>query len=133
MENTTQVRSATLQPGDIVSFKRGTNTNYTGTLNINRSGVSGNPITFNTYGTGAAPTFTGTGSTIQNLFFIGSNVSHLVFDGFNVTDPTLNAADPNHAQMAKIQRIFTVYGSYVTIKNMTIELSGAAIVFFWTK
>jgi len=48
-----KVNSVAFQPGDVINFKRGGV--WTGTLTISRSGVSGNPITFQAYGTGNAP------------------------------------------------------------------------------
>lgn len=47
-----KVNSFALQPGDIVSFNGGQS--FIGPLNSNRSGTNGNPITFNSYGTGKA-------------------------------------------------------------------------------
>jgi parallel beta-helix repeat protein len=51
---------ATFVSGDTISFKRGKK--YYGTLTPNKSGVSGNPIHFNAYSTGAKPIITGFGN-----------------------------------------------------------------------
>lgn len=120
-----QVGSATLQPGDIVSFKRGTT--YSGTITINRSGTAGNPITFNTYGTGAAPAFIGTGSTIEALVTIPSGRSYITFDGITITDPTLSPTD--RSQDAKIRRAYVIYGSAnnIVIKNCAMSLVGVGV------
>jgi hypothetical protein len=120
-----QVGSATLQPGDIVSFKRGTT--YSGTLTVNRSGTAGNPITFNTYGTGAAPAFIGTGSTIEALVTIPSGRSYITFDGITITDPTLSPTD--RSQDAKIRRAYVIYGSAnnIVIRNCVMTLVGVGL------
>ena len=48
-----KVNAFAFNPGDVVNFKRGGM--WTGTLTISRSGVSGNPITFQDYGSGNVP------------------------------------------------------------------------------
>lgn len=53
----TAVNALTLNAGDTVAFKKGEG--WYGTLTISRSGSSGNPIVYTTYGTGATPTITG--------------------------------------------------------------------------
>lgn len=51
------VNAQTFQPGDSVLFKRGDVWNES--LTPSSSGASGSPITFDAYGTGAAPNLTG--------------------------------------------------------------------------
>src|SRR5690606_33806079 len=46
----------TLQPGDIIHFKRGDV--FFGTIHINKSGATGRPIKLTAYGTGANPVIT---------------------------------------------------------------------------
>src|SRR5215467_8623792 len=48
---------STLQPGDIIYFKRGDV--FYGSIIPNKSGSSGLPITFDAYGTGSKPIITG--------------------------------------------------------------------------
>ncbi len=126
--NASQAASANLQPGDVVSFKKG-QTYKSGMITINRSGTASAPITFNSYGSGTAPAFIGNGSTLQNIFYFPPSTAYVVFDGFYFTDPTLNPNDPEHAEMAKNQRVFSVEGNHITLKNSIIELSGAPVVF----
>lgn len=116
-----QSNMSLFQPGDIISFKKGYS--YSGQLTISRSGTAANPITFNSYGTGAAPKFIGTGSRIISLFYM-NNRSYLVFDGLEITDPTLSPTD--RTIQSKIERAFVVDGSsaYITIKNCNINLVG---------
>jgi hypothetical protein len=52
-QSLSKVNSFAFNPGDVVNFKRGGT--WTGTLTISRSGVSGNPIVFQDYGSGNAP------------------------------------------------------------------------------
>jgi hypothetical protein len=121
-----QVQGAALVAGDIVSFKRGTT--YSGTLTINRSGAAGNPITFNAYGTGANPQFIGTGASITQLVYM-NNRSYIVFDGIDVTDPTMSPTD--RSIQSKIERAFYIDGTSnnVTIKNCSISLVGIGAYF----
>lgn len=53
----TAVNALTLSAGDTVAFKKGDG--WLGTLILNASGSSGNPIVYTTYGNGATPTITG--------------------------------------------------------------------------
>src|SRR6266496_1903114 len=48
---------SSLQPGDLVVFKRGDV--FYGSINIAKSGSSGLPISFSAYGTGAKPVISG--------------------------------------------------------------------------
>ncbi len=108
-------------PGDSISFKSGDD--FTGTLSISKSGVAGNPITFNSYGIGNKPRFIGTGSTITYLIYL-YNRNYIVFDGLEITDPSISLTD--RTQISKIQRVFGFDGtsSFNTIKNCTISLVG---------
>ncbi len=120
-----QVQSAmsSFQPGDFILFKKGTT--YTGSLNCSKSGTASAPITFGTYGTGAAPIFTSTSSG-SNLFSFNSR-QYIVIDGFTITDLTL---DPNDRyQEAIIDIAFDIdNSSYITIKNCDISLVGAGVL-----
>ena len=115
------------QPGDVISFKRGGT--YPGQLTVNRSGTSTSPITFTAYGTGNAPIFSGTGSRINNVFYVLSR-SYIVFDGLNVTDPSLSPTD--RTQQCNIERAFYIDGtsSNVTIQNCSISLVGIGVFFY---
>jgi parallel beta-helix repeat protein len=76
-----KVNSKALVAGDVVSFKAGSR--YTGMLNIyNKSGVSGNPITFNAYGTGAKPVISNASG--DSILLDRSN--YIVVDGFMLSD-----------------------------------------------
>ena len=62
---------STLKPGDRILFNRG-DTLY-GTINVTKSGSSGNPITIGAYGTGANPIITGF-TTVNAWTDLGSNI-----------------------------------------------------------
>ena len=118
-----QVQSAmgSFAAGDFIYFKKGET--FSGSLNITKSGTATAPITFAAYGTAAAaPLFTGTSA---QLFTI-SNRQYIVFDGFKVTDLTL---DPNDRNLESIINIaFEIDGSnYITVKNCDISLVGVGI------
>jgi hypothetical protein len=66
-----KVNSSTFVPGDQILFKRGDT--FFGSLTISQSGVSGNPITFDAYGTGAKPIITGF-TTVTAWTNLGSNI-----------------------------------------------------------
>ena len=108
-------------PGDTISFKKGDV--FSGTLTINKSGILSNPIVYNSYGIGAKPKFTGTGSAISYLFYL-YNKNFIVFDGFEITDPSISLTD--RSIQSKIQRAFGFDGTSNnnTIKNCTISLVG---------
>ncbi|MEO6669144.1 MAG: T9SS type A sorting domain-containing protein [Ferruginibacter sp.] len=107
--------------GDFIYFKKGQS--FSGSLSITKSGTASAPITFTTYGTGAAPVFT---STTADDLFTCNNRSYIVFDGFKITDPTLDPNDRN--QQANILRAFELDGcTYVTVKNCDISLVGVAV------
>ncbi len=110
--------------GDIISFKKGGT--YPGQLVVNRSGAAGNPITFNSYGTGNAPVFSGTGSRISYLIYI-FNRSYITFDGINVTDPTLSPTD--RTIQSNIERAFYLDGTSanIIIRNCSISLVGVGV------
>jgi hypothetical protein len=74
--------AAGYSPGDVISFRAGTT--YTGTLGVSNDGTSGNPITFNSYGAGAKPRITTTGSCC--IFLHDAN--WLVVDGLALSGAT---------------------------------------------
>jgi len=49
----TKVNNTAFSPGDIINFKRGST--WTGRLVVDSNGVPGHPVTYQAYGTGAAP------------------------------------------------------------------------------
>jgi hypothetical protein len=85
-QSLSKVNGFAFNPGDVVNFKRGGT--WTGTLTISRSGVNGNPITFQDYGTGnpphirraAAPESSGYTRTVL------INGSWIVFQNFLITN-----------------------------------------------
>jgi len=67
-----KVNATALQPGDVVMLKRGDVWNES--LAPSGSGVSGNPIAFDAYGTGAAPNLTGYYAVPSNAWVnLGNN------------------------------------------------------------
>jgi hypothetical protein len=101
-----QTAMSTLVPGDIVSFRCGDK--FNGTLSINKSGLPGSPITFNSYSTGAKPKFLGssllgTGGTINVLFSL-YNRSYITFDNLWITDDLISSTD--RTIQSRIRRAF---------------------------
>jgi len=62
---------SSLQPGDVVLFKRGDV--FYGSISIKKSGGSGSPISFDAYGSGAKPIITGF-TDVTSWSNIGSNL-----------------------------------------------------------
>lgn len=102
--------------GDTISFARGSN--YSGGVTLSASGTSGNPIIFNTYGSGIAPRFTNTNYTILhgNVFKITG--SYIIIDGLYFYT-TANAPDNEEDEdVLQVGAIFIATGAnYVTIRN----------------
>lgn len=62
---------SSLQPGDNILFKKGDS--FQGTLIVSKSGSSGAPITFGSYGSGQKPIITSL-STITNFYYKSGNI-----------------------------------------------------------
>ena len=107
--------------GDVISFKTGQT--FTGNLNVTKSGTALLPITFNSYGNGPKPKFTGTGSYLGTLFS-ATNRAYLVFDNLQITDPTISPTD--RTVEANIDTVFQFDGSTnnCIIRNCDISLCG---------
>ncbi len=116
-----QSNMSAFNPGDTISFKCGDY--FSGTLNLSKSGLVNNAITFNSYGLGDKPKFIGTGSTISYLFYL-YNKNYIVFDGLEITDTSISSID--RTQISKVQRAFGFDGTSNnnTIKNCKISLVG---------
>ena len=110
-----KVSGTPFQPGDTISFKRGSS--YTGVVYFNDNGTSDNPITISAYGTGDAPAFTNPDFDLSygNAFNITGDyviVDGLYFHGTaadtgNTRGDTLNAA-----------AVFVAKGAdHVTVRN----------------
>ncbi|MBI4788607.1 MAG: hemolysin-type calcium-binding region [Chloroflexi bacterium] len=75
------VSDRNFQPGDIVNFKRGST--WVGEMSIRASGLQGKPITFQDYGTGAAPVISNPGQGNRAIRIYSSWV---VVQGFLLKD-----------------------------------------------
>jgi hypothetical protein len=79
-----KVSATTFQPGDTISFRRGTR--CTGSLIANGSGTAGAPIVVGAYGTGAAPQLDGAGAR-QTILIQGVH-------GWEIRDLDVSDAGP---------------------------------------
>ncbi len=104
-------RMSQLVAGDIVSFKRGGT--WTDLLTISKSGISGNPITFDAYGMGSKPIIRNPDTTTGRKRAIEITASHIVIDGIMVKDT--------------VDRGIDVRGSYNVIKNVEITNVGVGV------
>ncbi|MBW8334008.1 MAG: right-handed parallel beta-helix repeat-containing protein [Prolixibacteraceae bacterium] len=66
-----KVNAATFKAGDQILFQRGST--FYGSITVNQSGTSGNPITFGAYGSGANPVITGF-TTVEGWTDFGNNI-----------------------------------------------------------
>ena len=69
-QTVSKINSLPLQPGDQVLFKR--NDTFRGSLKITQSGIAGNPIVIDAYGSGNKPVITGA-ALVTNWVTIGNN------------------------------------------------------------
>ena len=85
-QSLSKVNSVTFQAGDVINFKRGAV--WTGTLTISSSGVSGNPVTFQAYGTGNPPVIRRASAPESSGFTraVVINGSWIVFQNFMLTN-----------------------------------------------
>lgn len=79
--------SGSLQPGDSVLFKRGET--FYGTMTIYSSGVSGKPVYYGAYGTGANPLITGF-VTLSNWTLSSAGIYYASLDMPNLNIVTIN-------------------------------------------
>ncbi len=98
--------------GDIVSFKRGGT--WTDMLTISKSGVSGNPITFNAYGTGNKPIIRNPSTESGRKRAIYLTASYTVIENFMIKDT--------------VDRGIDVKGSHNVIRNNEITNLGEGVV-----
>lgn len=116
-----KVNAAPLLPGDRVLFKRGGT--WHGSLTLSRPGKPGAPIHFGSYGDPQLPkpTLHGGGTTEATLF-IANSASHIVVDGFHITNfDGADLTDGSEARRSGIQ-IGTWLGSQQNIQILNNEV-----------
>lgn len=89
--------TGTFAAGDVIKFKKGDS--FTGTINFTSSGSSGNPITFDVYGTALNnPVIDGGGSSSPVLTITGSyvTVNNLSFQNTTSTNGDIYISSSNH-------------------------------------
>ncbi len=109
----TKVSGTTFQPGDNISFKRGSS--YTGVVIINDDGTSDYPITISAYGTGDAPAFTNPASNLSNGNAFNITGDYVIIDSlyFHGT-----AAASGGGNVLSYAAVFVAAGAdCVTIRN----------------
>lgn len=110
-------------PGDLILFKCGDT--FNGTLAINKSGLSGNPIKFGSYGSGSKPKFSGTGSKIAKLFDL-YNRSYIIFENLWIIDEGISATD--RTIESRIQRGWVLNNSNnIIIRSCNLDRVGVGI------
>jgi hypothetical protein len=110
------VHSRTFHPGDVIHFKRGSSwSGLHSVLEIDDSGVEGNPIIFTTYGTGEMPVFSATDRWGQAVVIRGS---WIIVDGFKVTNTN------------EVGFLIGESAHHNVIKNSEVDNSGSGILIF---
>jgi len=98
-QSLTKVNSFTPRPGDRILFQRGDT--FYGQLVVNDSGVSGNPVTFGSYGSGAKPIITGF-----------TDVTDWTDSGGNIWESTNAVSALSTCNMVVINGVNTPMGRY---------------------
>jgi parallel beta-helix repeat protein len=112
-----------LNPGDSVLFRRGQS--FSGRLLIQRSGITGKPIVYSSYGEGGFPELNNSISDIISI----SNKQYIIIDGLKITDRSISVTD--HSVQAKVSYAITITNSpYCTISNCDISLVGVGIALY---
>jgi hypothetical protein len=115
-------------PGDHIYFKKGQR--FKGSLTIYVSGTASAPISFTTYGSGAAPVFEydlNTSTQVMGRMLIDvAHSQYINLDGFQLTDSGLNPSDHNtKARVATGVNIGN--SSFVQVSNMNMSLLGMGV------
>jgi len=114
---------STLQPGDMVLFKRGDT--FPGTINITVSGTAGNPITFGAYGTGTSKVILDNRLTLTGWTNLGGNI----WEASNASlqsQPTALFVDNVLMALGRYPNRDAANGGYLTISS---HPSGSKTVF----
>jgi len=98
----TKVNSTTFSAGDQILFQRGCT--FYGSLTINQSGTTGNPITFGAYGSGANPIITGF-----------TDVTSWLNLGGNIWESTNAVSTLSTCNMVTINGVNTTMGRYPNV------------------
>jgi hypothetical protein len=106
--NLAKVNSFTFSAGDQILFKRGDT--FYGTITVNQSGNSGNPITYGAYGTGNNPIITGF-TTVSSWTNLGSNV----------WESTSSVSSLSSCNMVTINGVNTPMGRYPNTGWLTYQ------------
>jgi hypothetical protein len=102
-------------PGDTIYFARGSG--YTGGFGVSASGTSGSPITFTTYGSGNAPSFTNSNYSTLNGNVIQVQGKYITVDGLYFTG-CANCPTTNDTDILKVGVVYGMVGSdYLTVQN----------------
>ena len=94
-----KVNAITFLAGDKILFQRGST--FTGSLIIKRSGISSNPITYSSYGTGENPIFNGI-----------SKITEWTSNGNNIWESTSAVSSLTTCNLVMIDNINTPMGRY---------------------
>ena len=111
----TRAGTQTLHPGDSLLFARGSS--FEGTLTVSASGTEAQPITFTTYGSGDAPSFTNPdfNPSYGNSFYITGDL--IVIDGLYFHGGADAQEGSSHDAMRVGGVFIDVGGDHVTVRN----------------
>jgi hypothetical protein len=119
-QNLSKISSTTFSAGDQILFKRG-NTWY-GSITINQSGTSGNPITFGAYGTGANPIITGF-TTVAAWTNLGGNIWESTSTVSSLSTCNMVTIGGVNTAMGRYPKINAANGGYLTIASHSTDVS----------
>ncbi len=109
-----KVSNFSFQPGDNILFKSGDT--WYGTLNISRSGSSGNPITYSSYGSGAKPLITGF-KTITGWASIGNGIYQATDPSFTSNMVNMITLNGNFQAIGRWPKVTAGNGGYLTVDS----------------
>ena len=128
-----KVNSTDFNPGDQILFLCG-NTFY-GSLVINQSGTSGNPITFSSYGTGTNPVITGF-TTVNNWTNLGNNIWESTYTVSQLSTCNMVTINGVNTAMGRYPNSNAPNGGYLTFQShsgsSSITSSGLSGTPNWT-
>ena len=115
------VNRYSFKPGDFVHFARGSS--YTGGFIVKDSGTTSQPITFTSYGTGPAPSFSNSDYAILNGNVIQVRGAYIVIDGLYFHDGA-QSPSPEKEQVLKVGDVYVVKGAdHAIIRNCEVKNS----------
>jgi len=112
--------SHALKAGDRIFFKRGDV--FQGTIRLTRGGTSGEPISFDSYGTGEMPIITSL-LKIENWDYIGNGIYQSKILDIESSKLKIVLIDDKLKEVGRFPNVTDANGGYLTIKSLNNDFS----------